>query len=76
MPGHEVVAFLDNDPARRGGEIQGRPVLSPSEALALDLDLVVVASLRADEMIRQLRALGVPEERIERYPLFRLLPIE
>ncbi len=51
--GMRIVGFLDDDPAKRGRFVRGRPVLGPIDALAdivkeLDIDEVLVAIPSAD----------------------------
>ncbi len=61
LPAERVRAFVDR-PA--GGRFLGRPVIAPEELRGRDLDLLIVASRRAEEIERELRALGIGEEKL------------
>lgn len=65
--GHEIVAFVDSNPARQG-VFQGRPCLSPEAAAAMtpgaDYDLLAIASTFHAEIRAQALALGFAEERV------------
>jgi FlaA1/EpsC-like NDP-sugar epimerase len=56
----EVAAFLDNDPKKRGTSLCGTPVRSADDLVALDYDVVLVASLQAAQICAQLEARGLP----------------
>jgi glycosyltransferase involved in cell wall biosynthesis len=71
----EVVAFLDSR-AGDGGELLGLPIRKPDAVHELNVDAVVLASIHAGPMYHQLLALGFPGERIEIFPIWRLLPPE
>lgn len=61
LPAVEVVAFLDNDPKKRDTCLFGTPVRSVSALGAIHYDAVLIASLSANDIRRQLLAQGVPE---------------
>jgi SAM-dependent methyltransferase len=62
--GHELV-FCDNNAALHGQLVDGRRVLSPAQVPALSPALVIAASSDyQDDMVRQMKSLGVPEERL------------
>lgn len=63
-PHVRVVGFADNDPTRRGRVFHGREVVSPDQLPAMRWDFVVVASMYADDIRRQLEGLGVPPGKI------------
>jgi putative sugar O-methyltransferase len=63
---YEIVAFLDNDAARRTAPRGELPVLSPEDGIKLDYDHIFTASSFHDEMVTQLVALGVPSHRISK----------
>lgn len=46
-----IHAFIDDDPANHGGRRFGWPVISRDEALALDIDAVVIASRMNEKQI-------------------------
>jgi GT2 family glycosyltransferase len=56
---NEIVAFLDNNPARHGELVLGAPAVAPDRLLHLDYDHVIVASVDHVPMAQQLRHLGV-----------------
>jgi predicted SAM-dependent methyltransferase len=68
-PSVAVVAFADNGAGRHGTVFEGCPVISPAQITTRGHDRVVVASHGWRQIVPQLRALGVPADRIE---LFRL----
>lgn len=74
-PDSEAVAFLDS---RAVGDdvLLGLPVRPPDAVHDLKVDAVIIASVHAGPMYHQLLALGFPGERIEIFPLWRLLPPE
>jgi FlaA1/EpsC-like NDP-sugar epimerase len=62
--GVEIVTFVDNDRQRWGTAFLGVPVVSPAEAARATVDFVLVASVHATAIIRQLLSLGVPAAQI------------
>lgn len=64
---HEIVAFVDSNPARPG-QFHGKPVLGPAAAAKLtpgqDYDQLIIASAFYVEIRQQAVALGIPAERI------------
>lgn len=62
--GRRVAGFIDNNPAKQGGTVEGVPVRSPEQLAADDPKAVVVlASLQADGMAAQCRDLGLENVR-------------
>ena len=59
-----VVCFADNNPARQGTELHGRPVIAPSALASTPFDFIVIASMFAADIQRQLGDLGLPPERV------------
>ena len=57
-----VTAFVDSAPV--SASFLGRPVLRPEELRARDVDLIVVASRRADEIAACAADLGIGEEKL------------
>jgi len=74
-PDSEAVAFLDSR-ADGDGELLGLPIRKPEAVHDLNVDAVILASIHAGPMYHQLLALGFPGERIEIFPIWRLLPSE
>jgi len=64
---HEILAFVDSDPARHG-LFHGQPVIGPAAAARLtvgqDYDQLAVASAFLGEIRQQAVALGIPAESI------------
>lgn len=63
----EIVAFIDNNVDMIGNEIDGKPVLSPSDIINLNYDKVVIMSMFATEMVQQLIILKVQQNKIYVY---------
>ena len=62
---YQTLCFADNSEKKRGGTLLGLPVVSPEESLLLKPDcfcLCVTDAERADQMEKQLRALGFAGE--------------
>ncbi len=55
-----VIAFADNNPAKQGTRFHDRPVVAPAAIADLQYDFVVLASMYAPEIERQLLGLGLP----------------
>lgn len=55
---------LDNDPGKNGTLFHDLPVKLPTGLFPLTVDAIIVASVYRKELVRQLRELGVPEDRI------------
>ncbi|BCK86732.1 hypothetical protein MIZ01_0498 [Sideroxyarcus emersonii] len=63
--GFNIVAFLDNDPAKWNTQRDGKSILPPKAATELKYDRVITATmLYHDEMRQQLLDLGIPDEKI------------
>ena len=58
--GYRVTAFLDNNPAKQGGESQDIPIISPLEITQRDMArmFICIVSRAYESMARQLRELG------------------
>lgn len=70
----DVLALLDNSPAKQNSMIDGIKVLPPAEGVKLPFDVIVILSFYVKEMRRQLAELGVPENIIYHfYDLHRLI---
>jgi predicted SAM-dependent methyltransferase len=65
----DVVAFADNAARRQGDTFEGLPVIAPETIPAYNCDRIVVASHGWPSIVAQLRALGVPEDRIHVHPV-------
>ena len=61
LPAERIAAFVNREP---GGSFLGRPVISPRELAQRPADLVIVASRRAEEIARELEALGLAPEKL------------
>lgn len=60
----DIMALLDNSPAKQHSRIDEIEVLSPEEGIKLSFDVIVIMSFYVKEMRRQLMDLGVPENKI------------
>ena len=77
IAGEEVVALLDNSPAKQHTVIDGVEVLSPREGVKRKHEAVVIMSFYIKAMKKQLMELGVPEEKIYHfYDLRKLVRLE
>lgn len=65
-----IVSFIDNDPKLWGTKQDGILIQSPEFITRLEFDQVVLMSLKATEMRRQLLDLSLEEERIKYYDEF------
>jgi hypothetical protein len=65
----KIVGFVDSDPRKQGGAVDGLPVLPPSALLERKHATVFVASVHAAEIELHLHRLGVAAERV------RVLPV-
>ena len=57
-----VAAFIDSEP--HSESFLGRPVLRPEELAGREIDLIVVASRRAEEIAARCAALGIGEDKL------------
>lgn len=60
----QVIAFLDNSPQKIGKELDGKPILMPSELTKLSYDCILILSAYVDEMRKQLRDLGISAQKV------------
>jgi hypothetical protein len=65
--GHTVLAIADNKASNHGSTIEGLPVVSPQDMLAMNPELIIIASRAVDEIRAQLQGAGVPAEKIVAY---------
>ena len=61
----KTLAFLDNDASKHQQVIKGHKILSPTEGLLLDYDVIIIASQAYSQIALQLLNLGVPRGKIE-----------
>lgn len=65
LHGLNIIAFLDNDPAKWNTYREGKPIFSPAEVAQLTYDRIVTATtLYHDAMRQQLINLSVPDLKI------------
>lgn len=77
IAGGEVVALLDNSPAKQHIVIDGVEVLSPREGVEREYEAVVIMSFYIKSMKKQLMELGVSEKKIYHfYDLRKLIRLE
>lgn len=66
----EIIAFLDNNP-KEVPECGTKTIYHPNNALSIDFDMVVLMSLKAEEMKQQLLDIGVSKEKIYTWDKFK-----
>lgn len=70
----DVLALLDNSPAKQNGMIDGIKVLSPEEGIKLPFDVIVILSFYVKEMRQQLNSLNISNDKIYHfYDLHQLI---
>lgn len=57
-----VTAFIDSEPS--SGTFLGRPVIRPEELKGREIDLILVASRRSEEIAERAAELGIGEEKL------------
>lgn len=73
----DIVALLDNSPAKQDTMVDGKEVLSPQEGICREFDAVVIMSFYVKAMKAQLKSLGVAEEQIYHFfDLRKLVDLE
>lgn len=68
LAGSRVRAFVDNSSALRGKRLAGAPIVGPEEIAAMREPIVIATLLHSDEIVAQIRRLGL------RNPIIELLP--
>lgn len=66
----ELVALADNNAALWGANIDGSPVIPPSEILSKTFDKLIIVSLYVSEIYNQLISLGVDKDKLISWPHF------
>lgn len=61
----DVMAFVDNDPAKQGDTLYGKPIIAPAAIKKDEIDLIFIASSYSDEIWQQLLQLGFPPKQIQ-----------
>jgi FlaA1/EpsC-like NDP-sugar epimerase len=69
----EIVTFVDRDPRRRESSFLGVPVVPMAGFDPGDVDAIVMASMHAEAIARQLLSHGAQPARIYTLPLFEWL---
>lgn len=67
----ERVAFIDNNPRLHGTFADGLPVFAVERVESLDFDVIILMSIKADEMRAQLIGMGIAAEKIWYWEKFR-----
>jgi FlaA1/EpsC-like NDP-sugar epimerase len=70
-----IVGVLDNDPKKHGTEVAGVRVYAPCDLPSLACDGVVIASVHAAQIYRQLRDMGIDESMIHVPPESVMQPV-
>lgn len=64
-----ILAFVDSDPAYQGGTLAGLPIKSPAELPQMPSHRLLISSeMYQDEIAKQIRSLGLPNDVILLYP--------
>ena len=63
-PDIRVVCFADNDARKQGTRVHGLTIIAPEDLGRARWDFIVLASMYAPEMQRQLHGMGVPADSI------------
>jgi glycosyltransferase involved in cell wall biosynthesis len=63
---NHMIAFIDNDPSKKGQVLEGYPIISPAQLNGLRYDRIVIASIYMDEIYDQLTRMGIAYSRISR----------
>lgn len=72
-----VLALLDNSPIKQNTYIDGIEVMSPAQGIRLSYDAIIILSFYVKSMKKQLKELGVQEEKIYHfYDLYQLIKTE
>ena len=58
----DILCFVDNDPAKQGNEILGRPVIAAEQITSYEYDAIVIASIYESEIRRQLIQMGLGDK--------------
>ena len=61
---YQVIAFADNDPAKAGQSLFGRPIIPAAEISSIHYEHILIGSTYASEITRQLLDMGIPAEKI------------
>lgn len=61
---NSILCYVDNDPKKQGGGINGRAIISPDEMVHIKYDYILIASVYWREIRYQLLELGVDAKRI------------
>lgn len=71
-PDYNIVAFVDNNPAKIGTEFEGLPVLSPDRMCVVGHSKVVIASTFKYEILNQLLDMEIDADKIDFLSCFSL----
>ncbi|MDU0355713.1 LicD family protein [Paraglaciecola aquimarina] len=72
---YDVLAFVDNDSKKYGANIEGIPIVSPTDIAALAPDKILIASEFFEQIEKQLHQL-VPQIKVEVLPARQIKPIQ
>jgi glycosyltransferase involved in cell wall biosynthesis len=66
LPDHyRCIAFVDNDKAKHGKRIYGKPVIPPDQISRYKYDAIIISSVFASAIREQLLEMGIEESKIE-----------
>jgi len=61
----EVIAFSDNDAKKHGTSLDGITIVKPADIPGMDYDFIIIASVHAPAILRQLEDMEIDKSRIE-----------
>ena len=64
IPSDDIICFLDNAEEKQGSILDGKVIIKPEEVDFNRCDYVLVLILRYKEVVKQLRELGVQQEKV------------
>lgn len=77
LANQDIVALLDNSPAKQNTTMDGKEILSPQKGICREFDAVIIMSFYVKAMKAQLKGLGVAEEQIYHFfDLRKLIDLE
>jgi predicted SAM-dependent methyltransferase len=67
---YSCIGFIDNDSAKQGKEIVGKPIIAPKQLSQYRFDAIILSSIFSADIRNQLLALGVEESKIKSSDVF------
>lgn len=67
---HRIIAFLDNNPDMWGKHMDGVQIYNPIDVMKMDFEMIILMSLKENEMYEQLLKIGIEENKLCFYEQF------